>query len=62
MANPYDEFQEEIKRLENDVDYYKNRYELIVKINESQNETIRTYAKLMKILEAELKKVKGEEE
>lgn len=56
----YTEFQNEIARLESDVEYYQDRCEALTRINDSQNETIRTYAQIVKILDAELNKLRGE--
>lgn len=58
----YDDFHEEIKRLTRDVEYYQDRYEAIVRINDSQWETIRTYKAIMDILDAENKRLRGETE
>lgn len=51
---------DEIKRLKDEVEYYKSRYEMILQIHDTQVETIRTYNKVVKILDEELKKMKGE--
>lgn len=56
----YDEFQAEIKRLTEELEYYKDRYEMVCRINESQMGTISTYAQIMKLQEAELEKLRGE--
>ena len=56
----YDDFHEEIKRLTKEVEYYQDRYEAIVRINDSQFETIRTYKAIMDILDAENKRLRGE--
>ena len=56
----YDEFQAEIKRLTEELEYYKDRYEMVCRINESQMGTISTYAKIMKLQEAELEKLRYE--
>lgn len=56
----YDDFHEEIKKLTQDVEYYQDRCEALTRINDSQNETIRTYAQIVKILDAELNKLRGE--
>ena len=56
----YDDFHNEIKRLTEDVEYYQDRCEALTRINDSQNETIRTYAQIVKILDAELNKLRGE--
>lgn len=56
----YDEFQAEIKRLTEEVEYYKDRYEMVCKINNQQMETISTYAQIVKMQEAELEKLRGE--
>ena len=56
----YDEFHAEIKRLEEEVDYYKDRYELVCQINDQQMQTISNYATIMKLQEAELEKLRGE--
>ena len=56
----YDEFQAEIKRLTEELEYYKDRYEMVCRINESQMGTISTYAQIMKLQEAELEKLRYE--
>lgn len=56
----YDEFQAEIKRLTEEVEYYKDRYDMVCKINNQQMETISTYAQIVKLQEAELEKLRGE--
>ena len=57
----YDEFQAEIKRLTEEVEYYKDRYDMICKINNQQMETISTYAQIVKLQETELEKLRGAE-
>ena len=57
----YDEFQAEIKRLTEEVEYYKDRYDMVCKINNQQMETISTYAQIVKLQEAELEKLRGAE-
>ena len=57
----YDEFQAEIKRLTEEVEYYKDRYDMVCQINNQQMETISTYAKILKLQEAELEKLRGAE-
>lgn len=61
-TDKYTEFHEEIKRLTKEVEYYQDRYEAIVRINDSQFETIRTYKAIMDILDAENKRLRGETE
>ena len=56
----YDEFQAEIKRLTEEVEYYKDRYDMVCKINNQQMETISTYAQIVKLQETELEKLRGE--
>ena len=51
---------DEITRLQKEVDFYKERYEMILQIHDSQNETIKTYHNLVLMQEAELKKLRGE--
>lgn len=50
----YDEFQAEIKRLTEEVEYYKDRYDMVCKINNQQMETISTYAHIVKLQEEAL--------
>ncbi|MBQ1574502.1 MAG: hypothetical protein IIZ78_25555 [Clostridiales bacterium] len=57
----YDEFQAEIKRLTEEVEYYKDRYDMVCKINNQQMETISTYTKIVKLQETELEKLRGAE-
>ena len=57
----YDEFQAEIKRLTEEAEYYKDRYDMVCKINNQQMETISTYAQIVKLQEAELEKLRGAE-
>lgn len=57
----YDEFQAEIKRLTEEVEYYKDRYEMVCKINNQQMETISTYAQIVKLQEVEIEKLRGAE-
>ena len=57
----YDEFQAEIKRLTEEVEYYKDRYDMVCKINNQQMDTISTYAQIVKLQEAELEKLRGAE-
>ena len=57
----YDEFQAEIKRLTEEVEYYKDRYDMVCKINNQQMETISTYAQIAKLQEAEIEKLRGAE-
>lgn len=57
----YDEFQAEIKRLTEEVEYYKDRYDMVCKINNQQMETISTYAQIVKLQEAEIEKLRGAE-
>ena len=57
----YDEFQAEIKRLTEEVEYYKDRYDMVCKINNQQMETISTHAQIVKLQEAELEKLRGAE-
>lgn len=52
------EFQEDIFRLEKELEYYQDRYEAVKRINDAQVETIRTYAAIVKMLEKELKETK----
>jgi hypothetical protein len=52
------EFQEDIFRLEKELEYYQDRYEAVTRINDAQVETIRTYAAMVKMLEKELKEIK----
>ena len=54
----YDEFHAEIKRLEEEVDYYKDRYDMVCRINSQQLETINTYSKVFMLQEAELRRYK----
>ena len=54
----YDDFHEEINRLTKELEYYHDRYEAVKRINDSQVETIRTYAAIVNILEKELKEIK----
>lgn len=56
----YDDFHEEIKRLTKELEHYQSRCELLKSINDTQVETIRTYAAIVNILEKELKELKGE--
>lgn len=60
MTDTYTEFHEEIGRLTKELEYYQDRYEAVKRINDSQVETIRTYAAIVNILEKELKELKGE--
>ena len=57
-ADKYTEFHEEINRLTKELEYYQDRYEAVKRINDSQVETIRTYAAIVNILEKELKEIK----
>ena len=43
-----------------ELEYYKDRYEMVCRINESQMGTISTYAQIMKLQEAELEKLRYE--
>lgn len=52
------EFQEDIFKLEKELEYYQDRYEAVTRINDAQVETIRTYAAMVKMLEKELKEIK----
>ena len=54
--------EREIERLKKEVDYYKEHYELILQIHDTQVETIRTYNRIVRILETELMELKGENE
>ena len=56
----YMDFNDEIKRLTKELEYYQDRYEAVSRINDSQVETIRTYAAIVKILEKEVKELRGE--
>ena len=58
----YDEFHAEIKRLTEEVEYYKDRYDMVCQINNQQIETIKTYAKIVNMQEVELKKLRGEDD
>lgn len=51
---------DELERLKEERDYYKDHYEMILQIHDSQVETIKTYHKIVMLQEAELKKLKGE--
>ena len=57
----YNEFQAEIKRLTEEVEYYQDRYDMVCQINNQQMETISTYAKILKLQEAEIEKLRGAE-
>ena len=57
----YNEFQAEIKRLTEEAEYYKDRYDMVCQINNQQMETISTYAKILKLQEAEIEKLRGAE-
>lgn len=56
----YTDFHEDIKRLTKEVEYYQDRYEAVKRINDSQVETIRTYAQIVNMLDKELKELRGE--
>lgn len=53
---------DELERLREEVKYYKDHYEMMIQIHDSQVETIKTYHKIVMLQEAELKKLKGEKE
>ena len=53
----YDEFQAEIKRLTEEVEYYQDRYDMVCQINNQQMETISTYAQIVKLQEVEIAKL-----
>lgn len=59
-TSKYDDFHEDIKRLTKELEHYQSRCELLKSINDTQVETIRTYAAIVNILEKELKELKGE--
>lgn len=56
----YDDFHEEIHRLTKELEYYQDRYDAVKRINDSQVETIRTYAQIVNMLDKELKELRGE--
>ena len=58
----YDEFHAEIKRLTEEVEYYKDRYDMVCQINNQQLETIKTYAKIVNLQEVELEKLREKNE
>lgn len=60
MTDTYTDFHEEINRLTKELEYYQDRYEAVKRINDSQVETIRTYAQIVNMLDKELKELKGE--
>lgn len=56
----YDDFHEEIHRLTKELECYQDRYGLLKSINDTQVETIRTYAQIVNMLDKELKELRGE--
>lgn len=60
MSDKYIEFHDEIKRLTKELEYYQDRYGLLKSINDTQVETIRTYAQIVNMLDKELKELRGE--
>ena len=56
----YTDFHNEIKRLTKEVEYYQEQNDALKQINDSQVETIRTYAQIVKIMDAEIQKLRGE--
>lgn len=60
MTDNYTDFHDEIKKLTKELEYYQDRYEAVKRINDSQVETIRTYAQIVNMLDKELKELRGE--
>lgn len=56
----YTEFHDEINRLTKEVEYYQKENDALKRINDSQLETIRTYLQIVNMMDAEVKKLKGE--
>lgn len=56
----YTDFHNEIKRLTKEVEYYQEQNDALKQINDSQVETIRTYAQIVKMMDAEIQKLRGE--
>lgn len=56
----HDEFHAEIKRLTEELEYYKDRYELVCEINDQQMRSISNYAMIVKLQVAELEKLRNE--
>lgn len=56
----YTDFHNEIKRLTKEVEYYQEQNDALKQINDSQVETIRTYAQIVNMMDAEIQKLKGE--
>lgn len=56
----YTDFHNEIKRLTKEVEYYQEQNDALKRINDSQVETIRTYAQIVKMMDAEIQKLRGE--
>ena len=59
-TDKYTEFQDEIARLESEVEHYQLRCESLKRINDSQVETIRTYAQIVNMMDAEINRLRGE--
>lgn len=59
-TDKYDDFHEEIKRLTKEVEYYQGQNDALKRINDSQVETIRTYAQIVNMMDAEINKLRGE--
>lgn len=59
-TDKYTEFQDEIARLESEVEHYQLRCDALKQINDSQVETIRTYAQIVKMMDVEINKLRGE--
>lgn len=60
MTDKYKDFHDEILRLTKENEFYQDQYEALKRINDTQVETIRSYASIVSILDAELKKLRGE--
>jgi hypothetical protein len=56
----YEEFNEEIRKLTEQVEYLQDENETLMRINRSQQETINSYHKIVLMKEAEIKRL-GEE-
>lgn len=59
-TDKYTEFQDEIARLESEVEFYHTQNESLKRINDSQVETIRTYAQIVNMMDAEINRLRGE--
>ena len=59
-TDKYDDFQNDIKRLTQEVEYYQDQCDALKRINDAQLETIRAYKAIVDTLDAELKKLRGD--